>query len=151
MTRNDRLGLLCNGSEGFPRICSGIPPGTPNVLPQELRPDWLSVAFWEIPLSETDDWWLKICTLASSQLGRKGSATYSSVSCGHTNPLSNPCAITLLDLLNSSVKYLDGISDRLGCVSQHRNRSMVVVSSKNPQNNKGVDLLLLWNYLNIKS
>jgi len=28
---------------------------------------------------------------------------------------------------------------------------MVVVSSRNPQNNKGVDFLLLCKYLNIKS
>jgi hypothetical protein len=39
-------------------------------------------------------------------------------------------------LLKSMVKYLDGISDGLGCVSQHRNRSMVVISSRNPQNSK---------------
>jgi hypothetical protein len=32
--------------------------------------------------------------------------------------LRNHCK---LDLLNGMVKYLDGISDRLGCVSQHRN------------------------------
>ena len=40
-------------------------------------------------------------------------------------------------LLKSTVKYLDSISDGLGYVSQHRNRSMVVVSSGNPQNSEG--------------
>jgi hypothetical protein len=39
-------------------------------------------------------------------------------------------------LLNSTVKYLDGISDGIGCVSQHRNLSMVVVSFRNPQNSR---------------
>ena len=151
MSRNDCPSPLCNGSEGFPRIWSGIPSGTPNALPQELHTIWLSVMLWEIPPSETDDWWLKRSALASSQLGRKESARYYSVSCSYTKPsltlapsLAELCNHCKVDLLNSTVRYLDGISNTLRCVSQHWNRSMVVVSSKNPQNNKGGDFLLLW-------
>jgi hypothetical protein len=37
------------------------------------------------------------------------------------------CALLTKMLLKCTMKYLDGISNRLGCVSQHRNRSRVVV------------------------
>jgi hypothetical protein len=83
--------------------------------------------------------------LASSLMGRNGSAIGTTVYCRSENLSNMTCALlgqaapcSQKSLLKCTMKYLDGISDRLGCVSQHRNRSMVVVSSRNPQNNKVV-------------
>jgi hypothetical protein len=81
--------------------------------------------------------------LDTSQLGLKEMKIQALISCSYTTPLSD-LASSLAEmrntanwiLMNNTVKYMDGISDRLGCVSQHRNRSMVVVSFRNPQNNR---------------
>ena len=138
--RPDKCGI---GSKGFPQICFDALYITPTVLPKELCPTWLNYVLWRIPPSESDGKWLNLCTLVGSQLGRKETAIRALISCNYTNPLSD-LAPSLAELgntanwmfLNRMVKYLDGISDGLGCVSQHQNRSMVVVSSRNPQNSR---------------
>ena len=122
---------------------------TPNVCPEWLRPKWLDGSICNIPPSESDNRWLNGNTLAGSLLGRNESAIGTQVYCWSLNPqnfLHPPHWI----LMKWTVKYLDGISDGLGCVSQHRNWSTVVVSSRNPQNNK-VDSPPTLEALNIKS
>jgi len=128
----------------------------PNAYPECMRPKQLKWTLCKIPPSESDGNCLNGSPLASSPMGRNGSAIGTTVYCRSEN-LSNSlrppwpsCALLTKMLLKCTMKYLDGISDRLGCVSQHRNRSRVVVSSRNPQNNKVVSPPPL-EALNIKS
>jgi hypothetical protein len=144
MAQNDRLTKQGNGSEGFVLICSETLHVTPNVYPEELRPKWMNESICNIPPSEFDDIWLNRSTLAGSQMGWKETTIWIRISC-----LAELHTLQWI-LLKSMVKYLDGISNGLGCVSQHRNRSMVVVSSRNPQNSK-VDSPPPLGTLNIKS
>jgi hypothetical protein len=107
----------------------------PNVCPACMRPKQLYGSLYKIPPSKSDENCLNGSALASSPLGRNGSAIGTTVYCRSEN-LSNSLRPPHRIILKCTMKYLDGISDRLGCVSQHRNRSRVVVSSRNPQNNK---------------
>jgi hypothetical protein len=154
--QNDRLAKCGTGSEGFPRICSDTLHATPNVLSEELRPKWLDEAtarFHRQNLMITGS--MEAPWLDLNWIGRKLQSELSDLVQLHkpsiwlAPSLAELCTLHWI-LLNSMVKYLDGISDGLGCVSQHQNRSMVVISSRNPQNSKFESLPPLGT-LNIKS
>ena len=72
VSQNDRLGLMGNGSEGFPWIWSYARSGTPNVSAKSVALQSLENAPHMIPPSKSDEEPGKRCALPSSQLGRRG-------------------------------------------------------------------------------
>jgi hypothetical protein len=71
MSQNDCLGLLGNGSEGFPLIWSDALSGTPNVPTKSVTRPSLENASQLIPPLEYDEELGKICAFPSSQMGRR--------------------------------------------------------------------------------
>jgi hypothetical protein len=69
MSQNDHLGLLGNGSEGFPGMCPDTRSRTPNVPTKRVTRPSLENASQLIPLSEFDEEPGKRCALPSSQIG----------------------------------------------------------------------------------
>jgi hypothetical protein len=59
---------------------------TPNVCPEQLRPEWLDGSICKIPPSESDDRWLNGSALTGSLLGRNESAIGTQVYCRSPNP-----------------------------------------------------------------
>jgi hypothetical protein len=71
MSHNDRLGLLGNGSEGFPLIWSDAHSGIPNVPTKSATCTSLENVSHLIPPSKSNEELGKICALPSSQMGRR--------------------------------------------------------------------------------
>jgi hypothetical protein len=71
MSQNDHLGLLGNGSKGFPWMWSDARSRTPSVPVKSVARPSLENAFQLIPLLESDEEPCKICAFPSSQMGRR--------------------------------------------------------------------------------